>query len=161
MKTFLIQVVALVIIIFGALFISFGKTAQLPFMSKPTQKAEVQIKNIRLNVDIADTQETRAKGLGGRSSLASNSGMLFVYDKPGKYVFWMKGLSFPLDFIWIRENTVVDIIKNAQPPQTGQSEEELPRYVPNQPVDMILEVNAGFVDTHTIQVGDRIERVTQ
>ena len=69
----------------------------------------------------------------------------------------MKGLKFPLDFIWIRDDSVVDIIQNAQIPDEGASDESLPIYLPREPIDKVLEVNTGVVDILKIKVGDTIK----
>lgn len=110
-----------------------------------------------LNIEVADTREEKSKGLGGRQSLATDSGMLFVYDQKEKYKFWMKNVKFALDIIWIDGDMVVDIIKNVPPPESKQKDETLPIYEPIQPVDSILEVNAGFTGSNNITVGDKIE----
>lgn len=156
MKKFVLQFIVLVLVIFGALAIYASKITNLPFVPERPKVGIAQIKNIKINVEIADTADKRKQGLGDRQSLASDSGMLFIFEKPDVYKFWMKGLSFPLDLIWIRDNTVVDIIKNATPPEPNQKDETLPLYAPSQPIDKVLEVNAGFADANGIQAGDTI-----
>jgi len=152
MKKFIIQSLILLILIFLSLAFASGK---LLFPKRiETEKGAVYINNVKIEVEVADNKEERNKGLGGRESLASDSGMLFIFDSPGVVNFWMKGLNFPLDFIWIRGNKVVDFIKNVPPPESNQPDETLPIIVPNQSVDMVLEVNTGFVDRHNIRVGD-------
>lgn len=157
-KKFAIQIVILLIVIFASLAYSYGGIPNFSFVA-PTQTeiTEVVIGNYKITAEIADDTGERQKGLGGRDALAQDSGMLFVFTKPDRYTFWMKGLRFPLDMIWIKDNTVVDIIKNAQIPDVNLSDEQLPRYMPNQVVDSVLEVNAGFVDKNNIKVGDKIE----
>ncbi len=156
MKKFVIQFIVLLVVIFGALAIYASKITSLPFVPERPKTSVVQVKSTKINVEVADTAAKRKQGLGGRQSLASDSGMLFIFEKPDVYKFWMKGLSFPLDLIWIRDETVVDIIKNAVPPMSGQKDETLPLYAPSQPIDKVLEVSSGFVDNHGIQVGDTI-----
>lgn len=158
MKKFLIQFVVLVIVIFGALWFTTSR-GEVPFGQRKPQSAKVLINQVEVKVEIADTSEKRKRGLGERGSLASDSGMLFIFEKENRHPFWMKGLKFPIDFIWIRQKQVVDIIKNAKAPEPNQSDETLPIYVPREPVDMVLEVNNGFVDTHGIKVGDSINVV--
>lgn len=157
-KKFAIQIGILIIIIFAALAYSHGGIPNFSFTPlTQVETKELMIGNTKIIAEIADDTGERQKGLGGRQSLASDSGMLFVFTKPDKYAFWMKGLQFPLDMIWIRENIVVDIIKDAQAPDSKTPDEQLPRYMPNQVVDSVLEVNAGFVDQNQIKVGDRVE----
>lgn len=156
MKKFIFQIAILIIILFLALALATGKISDVPFIPEPIRQGEIAINGNRLKVEIADTQSKRSKGLGGRESLATDSGMLFVFSQEDKYAFWMKGLKFPLDIVWIRQQKVVDIIRSAQPPRPDQKDEDLPIYLPNQPVDMVLEVNAGTVDSLDITIGDTI-----
>jgi len=97
-----------------------------------------------LAIEIADDALERAQGLSGRASLQQNSGMLFLFEEPFIASFWMKDMNFPLDFIWIRDNTIVDITERVPAP----TDVNLPSYQPNQPVDAVLEVNAGWVAEH-------------
>ena len=105
-------------------------------------------------VEVAATPKAREQGLSGRQSLAQNEGMLFVYQDQALHGFWMRGMNFPLDFIWIRDKTVVQLNKNVPSPLQGGSLEVLE---PSVPVDMVLEVNAGTIDRLGIVPGDTIE----
>ena len=60
-----------------------------------------------LSVEVADTQASRELGLSGREKMGDDEGILFVFDTPGRYGFWMKDMQFPLDIIWINQNGVV------------------------------------------------------
>ena len=157
MKKFIIQFVLLLVVIFAALLFYTGKISNIPFIPQQTEQTKVYINGVRVNVEIADTQSLRSKGLGGRENLASSSGMLFIFERQDMYPFWMKGLKFPLDFIWIRGERIVDITENVSQPFEGQKDEDLPIYTSKEPIDKILEVNAGFVAQHGIKIGDSIE----
>lgn len=156
MKKFIIQFVFLIIVIFGALLFYTGKVSNIPFIPQPTSQAQVLINDTRINVEIADTQSKRNKGLGGIESLASDSGMLFIFERQDLYTFWMKGLKFPLDFIWIRGDKIVDLTENVPAPVSGQKDEDLPIYQSKEAVDKLLEVNGGFVSSHNIKTGDTV-----
>ncbi len=159
MKKFTIQFVLIILVIFSALFF-YQKNpdiSNIPLVPKMPIFKEMEIKGNKLRVEIADTQEKRSKGLGGREKLASGEGMLFVFPKPEKHPFWMKGLTFPLDFVWIREDKVVDLLYNVEPPATGQTDESLSIYQSKEEVDRVLEVNGGTVQRLNIKVGDTIK----
>ncbi|MBI3103753.1 DUF192 domain-containing protein [Candidatus Daviesbacteria bacterium] len=161
MKKFAIQAVLLLIVIALAL-VFFGPTAkvskiELPFLPKPAIFTKLQIKGVNLRVEIADSQPKRSKGLGGRSSLGQNEGMLFIFPKADKYQFWMKGLIFPLDLIYIKDEKIVEILSSVQPPAAGQTDASLPIYQPQEEINMVLEVNAGTVLRLNIQPGDTIK----
>ncbi len=115
--------------------------------------AKVRIRDHTWNLNVAVTPYEKEIGLSGKKSLAQDAAMLFVYDQPGRYSFWMKGMEFPLDFIWIKENTVIDITKNVSIPN-GQP---LKRYESIEPVDKILEINAGQTDMLGITIGDSVK----
>lgn len=161
MKKFWIQVIVLVAIIFISMYVSFDNNTDLlnsllPASSQPTQKSQLKIDDTTLTVEVADTPQTRNQGLSGRDSLSPNSGMLFVFPDTKKDQFWMKDMKFPLDFIFIRSGKIVDLIQNVPVPAPNQPDSSLPIYEPVEPIDMMLEVNAGFVRDHNIKVGDTI-----
>lgn len=109
-----------------------------------------------LTIELADTPDKRTKGLGFRQSLASESGMLFIHEEAKKYTYWMKGMQFPIDIIWIKGDTIADIIANIPPPIKGQTDDTLERYSSTVEVDRVLETNAGFVSSRNIQKDDKI-----
>lgn len=159
MKKFIFQFVALVIIIAGALLLYRGNVPTIPLLPQPPRSANqsvVVVNDSRIKVEIADTKEERAKGLGGRESLTEDEGMLFIFSSEDKYPFWMKGVKFSLDFVWIKGDKVVDIIQNAQVPEPNTPDESLPIYLPREVIDKMLEVNAGTVERLKIKVGDTI-----
>src|SRR3989338_8466255 len=73
------------------------------------EHARVEIRGVPLVAEVAADSSSRKAGLSGRESLGENRGMLFLFEKPGKYGMWMRRMRFPLDLVWIRENRVVDI----------------------------------------------------
>lgn len=168
MKTFWLQIGALVVLIFAALFVTVNREKFLPQtnpfgnLSNEGTKAinitDISSGNLKatVNAEIADTKEKRSKGLEGKDSLEPDSGMLFVFDNKDTFRFWMKGMKFPLDFIWISGDKVVDLLSNVLPPETGQSDDTLVHLAPVVPVDKVLEVNANFIRDHNIAIGDKI-----
>lgn len=156
----------LLIIIFVAFFLTFNSNPffttflQGPGISSTTTNTSVvKIGTNVIKVEIADTPDKRIKGLSGRESIASDSGMLFIFQKPDKYEFWMKDMRFALDFIWINGNSVMDLLKNIPPPAPDQSIDTIPHYAPVNDVDKVLEVSSGYIDTHHISVGDKVDFV--
>lgn len=158
MKKFVIQTILLILIISVAIFVYRANpdASNLPFMPAEPVFREVQINNAKLKVEVADTPDKRSQGLGGRQGLGQNEGMLFVFPEPGMHPFWMKGLTFPLDFIWIRGDRVVDLTPNAPPPSPGQPDSALPIYQSKERVDKVLEASGGTIQRLNIKVGDTI-----
>lgn len=158
MRKFIIQALFLLLIAAGALFMFKSPTEiNLPFLPEGTIVKQIEINNAKLKVEVADTQAKRKQGLSGKAALASDEGMLFVFEEAGKHPFWMKGLNFALDFIWINGDKIVDIKENAQPPIGGQKDESLPIYESKEDADKILEVSAGTVQRLNIKVGDSVK----
>lgn len=158
-KKFAIQMIALVVVILGALYFTNNNGALqsvIPSSGQNLSQTRVKVNEAIVDVEVADTPAERSKGLGGRSSLASDSGMLFVFPETKKTQFWMKGMNFPLDFIFIRDGKVVDIMTNVQQPLAHQADSTLPVYEPTVPINMMLEVNAGFVSANSIKLGDQV-----
>lgn len=118
-------------------------------------KKYLKINNTEVLVEVARSNEERGKGLGYRDSLDQNTGMLFVFSDPKRWDFWMEGMRFALDFIWIENNKVVDLTENVPPPaQTGN----IPVFVrPKTEVHYVLEVNKGWIKSKGITIGDRVE----
>lgn len=112
----------------------------------------IKIGDAKISIEIADTTEKREKGLSGRKLLPENQGMLFLFEQPGYYSFWMKDTLMPLDFIWIKNNKVVEVTENVRP-----EDFQPPKFLtPKEEINATLEVNAGFIDRFNIKVGDEI-----
>lgn len=157
-KKFAIQMVVLVVVALGALYFYINQNVLAPFLpaNQNLSQSQIKIGQTVISVEVVDTPEKRSKGLSGRTSLASSSGMLFVFPETKKYQFWMKGMNFPLDFVFINNGRVVDIISNVLPPTAGQQDSTLSVYEPTTAINMMLEVNAGFSNSHNLKVGDTV-----
>lgn len=117
--------------------------------------AKVRIAGHLFAVDVAVTSIEKMKGLGGRVSMPDNYGMLFVYDHKEGFNFWMRGMQFPLDFIWIDGKKVADITTDVPPPKSVL---DMPVIVkPKTEVDKVLELNAGTAQKLGVKIGDVVE----
>jgi len=110
----------------------------------------VVIGTASFSVEIADTEARQEKGLGARDALCETCGMLFVFDRSDTYGFWMKGMRFPLDILWIRDGKVIHIERSID------FHDQQRVYQPDQPVNRVLEVNAGTCEKENIQEGESI-----
>lgn len=115
---------------------------------------QLQLGNQTLQVELAVTSAQHQQGLSGRSEIGSD-GLLFIFPEPTIPSFWMKEMQFDLDMIWIRDGQVVDITQNVPAPDPNTPLSQLPMYRPNTEVTAILEVPAGFVEQHGIEIGER------
>jgi uncharacterized protein len=86
------------------------------FMATPHNTSPLRtitIGSTTFQVEVADTESARERGLGERASLPEGRGMLFVFDTPGSQGIWMKDMRFPLDIIWARaDGTITTIERN-------------------------------------------------
>ena len=105
-----------------------------------------------LNVEIADTIASRTRGLSGRGFLSEDDGMFFIFPYSAIQYFWMKGMKFPIDIIWISCDKVVGMVVGAEP-ETGPDYEI---FNSPEPVDKVLEINAGLTQRFGIKTGDSI-----
>lgn len=124
-------------------------------------KKIVLLKDKSFNVDIADSDEERQKGLSGRKSLAINEGLLFIFPNKDIYSFWMKDMLISLDIIWIDESTIVYFVQNASVPNYKADTNNIPTYVPEAKANKVLEVAAGTISDLNIQIGDNVEIVNE
>lgn len=112
------------------------------------------------NVVLSQTTPQITLGLSYRRDIGAD-GMLFLLPARDTPMFWMFEMRFPLDFIWIDQNTVVSLNENVSIPQVGASQSEIPRVQPTQPVTAVLEVPAGFIQRESIKIGTPVGQVTE
>lgn len=117
-------------------------------------KATATIGEQKISLKIAATEKERQIGLSETKSLGANEGMLFLFDTPAIYSFWMKDMDFPIDIIFLNENKVVTIHKNVPAPKSES--ERLPIYQSTQAANRVLELKAGNVDKLGIKEGDAL-----
>jgi len=99
---------------------------------------------------VADTDKRRVQGLSGVEKLASNEGMLFIFETKAFQSFWMKKMNFPLDFIFLEDERVVDVIENVSP-------DSYPKVIsPQSQSNRVIEINAGEVERNGIEPGDSV-----
>ena len=104
------------------------------------KSATVQVHGQTLKVEVERSDRAKAKGLGERSKLVDGRGMLFLFDSPSTYEFWMKDMRFAIDIVWIANGVIVDISRGVLPPGAGETPVSVQPHVP---VDTVLEVQSG------------------
>lgn len=103
-----------------------------------------------IDIEIADSDYETQTGLMYRNTMKVSEGMLFIFPNEAMHSFYMKNTGIPLDLIFIKENrSIASIQENAQPyDESSVSSKE--------PVQYVLEVNAGLVAKWGVEVGDSI-----
>ncbi len=119
---------------------------------------EVEIGSGRFTAVVVDTPGLRARGLSGRDALAPSSAMWFDMGRAAPATFWMLGMRFPIDIVWIDADLrVVHVTHEAPVPPEGASQTDLPRYTPGDvDVRYVLEINAGLARELGIEPGVRV-----
>jgi uncharacterized membrane protein (UPF0127 family) len=102
-----------------------------------------------IRAEVAADFPSRAQGLMYRSAMASNAGMLFIFDEASAQCMWMKNTLIPLSVAFIDERgTVINIEDMA--PQTEDS------HCTRRPARYALEMNRGWFAARGIKPGSRI-----
>ena len=107
-----------------------------------------------LSVNIADTPKEQEQGYSNHPPISYKEGLLFTFDQPGNYAFWMNEMRFDLDFIMSRDNRVIELIENIPAPKNNHGEIEY--VLAKKDFDKLLEVKSGFIQKYQIQLNDRI-----
>lgn len=128
--------------------IPFRKQGELFFTSQQNGDTLAMI-----DIEVADNDQLRARGLMYRRTLPENAGMLFIQSMEEMQSFWMKNTYIPLDILFVnRDKEIVTIHANTTPLKEWN-------YASTKPAIYVVEVNAGFTNRHGIRTGDRIEFV--
>ncbi|MBF8269175.1 MAG: DUF192 protein [Gammaproteobacteria bacterium] len=107
-------------------------------------------KEISYQVEIADTNDSRRRGLMYRMEMPTNQGMLLDFGSAQKVAIWMKNTYLALDIIYIDAAGIITrIVPDAVPHSTALMPSD-------NKVRAVLEVNAGQADYHGISIGDRV-----
>ncbi len=93
-----------------------------------------------IDIEIAETDEARARGLMGRRSLPARSGMFFIMDDVDTTGFWMRNTPLPLDIIFVApDSQIINVAKRTTPYSDAVIQ-------PLAPKAYVVEVRAGFTD---------------
>lgn len=144
-----IYVIIAIVIFVGGLFVWFLRT-NAPASDSSAVKI-VQIGEAVISVELATTAAQRTQGLSGRTLLAPDTGMLFVFNHPSNWGIWMKDMRFPIDVLWITDGLkVADIVEDLSP--TGYPK----IYAPKTSASYVLELPSGTVKRHGITIGQDV-----
>ena len=146
---------ALIPIFIAAVIIGVAGLTSIPSESKLESvefpRGTIKIDEVPLQVQIADTEPRRIRGLMFQDQLPYDQGMIFVFDKPGLYSLWMLNMQFSLDMMWFDEDgKIVHIEKNVPPCKTPFEIASCQSIIPEGQAVYVLEVTAGFVNKNNI-----------
>src|SRR5690606_27136003 len=92
--------------------IEFTKDGELEFLNENGEPFK------KIDIEIAETDNRRARGLMDRSQMDEDKGMLFIFgdDEIRRHTFYMKNTRIPLDIMYFSKDSVlINIARNAQP----------------------------------------------
>lgn len=101
-------------------------------------------------VEVAATAQQRQRGLMGRTHLAADGGMLFVFEQPGRHCFWMRDTPLPLSIAFIDTTGRIAGLADMQPRSEAL-------HCPATEVRHALEVRQGEFRRRGIAPGARVD----
>jgi len=125
-----------------ALFTSLAGAQQLPLM-------ELTAGFHRIEAEVAANNAARMQGLMNRKTMATQRGMLFVFDRDDQHCMWMRNTYLPLSVAFLDEKGRILNIEDMQP----QTEDN---HCAAQPARFALEMNIGWFAQRGVRRGDRI-----
>ena len=138
LRTFAMTMATLVLLALG---IAHSTAFADPLLTYPLQIGERHAR-----VEIANTDETRRKGLMFRTRLADSSGMIFIFAREQPVSMWMRNTRIPLSVAFIDARGRIVNIERMQP----ETEET---HASNGPVKYALEMQQGWFEKHGIGSG--------
>ena len=79
------------------------------------EEAMLTIISRTVKAEIADTEQSRERGLMHREHLCDDCGMLFVFEHADRYSFWMKNTPLPLSIAFISADGSILNIEEMKP----------------------------------------------
>lgn len=113
-------------------------------------KLSLRIGPHAFQVEVAATEQQRQRGLMGRTHLPADGGMLFVFEQPGRYCFWMRDTPLPLSIAFIDSTGRIASLADMQP-----RNESL--HCPSVDVRYALEVRQGEFQRRGIAARARVD----
>ena len=115
--------------------------ALLPGACASARAPWVELGGERFQVEIADDDAERARGLMFRDAMAPGHGMLFIHDRQEPQAYWMKNTKIALDILYFdNERRLVSQQRDVPPCSAG---DRCPPYPSRAPARYVLELNAG------------------
>lgn len=151
-KLISLTIILLFLVMIGAFWLKGELKPDPPvsncYVNVNLENTTIRADEVTFQAEVAKNSVDQQQGLSARDCLDENRAMLFSYDNPGNYCFWMKDMSFAIDMIWLDADkkvvTIKSDAKNADYPET---------YCPEKPAQYVIEVNAGVAQNHSWQIG--------
>ena len=116
----------------------------------PLATASIRVGPATVAAELALSETERERGLMFRKFLGADSGMIFVFPKDDRLVFWMKNTPLPLSLAYISSDGTIRQISELEPLSLAPVPAE-------RSVRYALEMNRGWFDRAGVKVGDKVE----
>jgi len=124
-------------------------------------RGTIMIDGTVLEVQVADTEPRRIRGLMFQDQLPYDQGMIFVFDESGIHSLWMLNMQFSLDMMWFNEDgIIVHIEKNIPPCKTPTEIMACQSIIPSGDAMYILETTSGFIDKFNITKDSKLSIIS-
>lgn len=120
-------------------------------------QAVITVGTSEVQVDLATDPFEQQLGLGYRNGLDDDTGMLFLGNAPSTRTFWMKGMRFCIDIIWIENGAVTGAAESVCPDPDGTPDAERARFSSGEPVTYVLEMPAGWMQSNGYGPGTLVD----
>jgi uncharacterized protein len=155
-----IVVAVFVASLLAGVMVSYAAAQTLPWREdhEPIREtARITVGDHALTVELSVSSAQQGLGLGYRNTLADGHGMLFVDEIARPRTFWMKGMRFCIDIIWIEGGQIIGAAEAVCPDPLGTGDGDRARYHSEQPVTFVLETRAGWLAEHGYGPGTPVE----
>lgn len=129
-----------------ALYLSFGFSLE---------KKQIEVRGIKIWVEVAESDAARAQGLMYRKSLGQDEGMLFIFPEEEILSFWMKNTFIPLSIGYFTKEGVLIDVKDMEP--FGEKLGDPPTYRSSRPAKFALEMNKGWFQKNKVGLGSKLK----
>ena len=153
-----IAIAAVIIGIVGVITIpADSKLAEVNF-----PRGTIKIDSKVLDVQIAETDAQRTRGLMFQNELPDDQGMIFVFSDEQVVPIWMLNMQFPLDIIWFdADGNVVHLAKNVPPCKSAlETATCTVQNADGKKAKYVLEVSAGFTDKYHITENSKMQIIS-
>ena len=151
--------VKLIVVVFAAASLSGCQRGQ-----SPPGTEQVVIAGEEYQLEVAQDEATRAKGLMGRTKIASDGGMLFIFPTSELRSFWMGNCLVDIDIMFLDANgrvTAIHTMKTEEPQREDEAEAayqaRMPGYSSVYATQLAIELRAGSIQRLGVDVDDKIE----
>ena len=121
--------------------------------SSSYETQQLRIGDQTISLQVADTGPKQQLGLGNRTDIPPDRGMLFPYVSASEdRCFWMQDMNFPIDMIWLDSDRKVVHIEAEVSPDTYPK-----LFCPDAPAQYVVELHPGSTKRLGLREGSQLD----